>query len=419
MEKFRRIGVLTSGGDAPGMNAAIRAVTRTAIAHGVEVMGIYRGYSGLIDGDIKQLGIRDVSNCINHGGTIQYGIASLYNSALLNNAQYEQPFVLNVNGGILRHHGGWSQDGMLGVNATNRFSRIVVYEEGMTVDTNGKTIAQIAEMPIEGADGSGISAIDLGGPVANLIGAPRVVVENVNGGAGYGATAVADWDPDTRTLKGVHITSHGWGYTQGKVKVTLSTGVQWSKALTGDVITVSANVPGGFTKRGAGTLVLNATNTWAQYTKVEGGTLRANADWAIPAGTAVMLSGGGVMDFNGKTGEVAAVTYGAGGGEIKNAANVKIATDALNFAISAAELAAGKSVAWSGDLDFSKVTVTVTGDLSALAAGRRYTVVEVSGGEATGTPAIVSSELPEFWEYRVTPNGVKLCKVNGCMLMIR
>ena len=72
MKKFRRIGVLTSGGDAPGMNAAIRAVTRTAIAHGVEVMGIYRGYSGLIDGDIKQLGIRDVSNCINHGGTMLY-----------------------------------------------------------------------------------------------------------------------------------------------------------------------------------------------------------------------------------------------------------------------------------------------------------------------------------------------------------
>ena len=72
MEKFRRIGVLTSGGDAPGMNAAIRAVTRTALSHGVEVMGIYRGYSGLISGDIKPLGLRDVSNTINHGGTFLY-----------------------------------------------------------------------------------------------------------------------------------------------------------------------------------------------------------------------------------------------------------------------------------------------------------------------------------------------------------
>ena len=69
MKEFKRIGVLTSGGDAPGMNAAIRAVVRTALSHGVEVMGIYRGYSGLIDGDIKVLEFRDVSNIINKGGT--------------------------------------------------------------------------------------------------------------------------------------------------------------------------------------------------------------------------------------------------------------------------------------------------------------------------------------------------------------
>ncbi len=72
MKTFKRIGVLTSGGDAPGMNAAIRAVTRAALARGVEVMGIYRGYSGLISGDIKPLGVRDVSNVINHGGTLLY-----------------------------------------------------------------------------------------------------------------------------------------------------------------------------------------------------------------------------------------------------------------------------------------------------------------------------------------------------------
>ena len=72
MKKFRKIGVLTSGGDAPGMNAAIRSVTRAAIAHGVEVMGIRRGYSGLIDGDISKLAVRDVSNIINKGGTVLY-----------------------------------------------------------------------------------------------------------------------------------------------------------------------------------------------------------------------------------------------------------------------------------------------------------------------------------------------------------
>ena len=71
-KQFRRIGILTSGGDAPGMNAAIRAVTRTAINFGVEVVGIYRGYRGLIDGDIKVFSMRDVSNIINDGGTMLY-----------------------------------------------------------------------------------------------------------------------------------------------------------------------------------------------------------------------------------------------------------------------------------------------------------------------------------------------------------
>lgn len=69
-QKIRKIGVLTSGGDAPGMNAAIRAVTRTAINMGIQVVGIRKGYNGLIGGDIKELHGRDVSDIINRGGTI-------------------------------------------------------------------------------------------------------------------------------------------------------------------------------------------------------------------------------------------------------------------------------------------------------------------------------------------------------------
>ena len=72
MKVFKKIGILTSGGDAPGMNAAVRAVTRAALNHGVEVMGIYKGYSGLIKKDIRPLYLRDVSNMMNHGGTVLY-----------------------------------------------------------------------------------------------------------------------------------------------------------------------------------------------------------------------------------------------------------------------------------------------------------------------------------------------------------
>ena len=69
---MKKIGVLTSGGDAPGMNAAIRAVVRAGIAKGMEVMGIYRGYNGLINGDIEELKVRSVSDTIQHGGTMLY-----------------------------------------------------------------------------------------------------------------------------------------------------------------------------------------------------------------------------------------------------------------------------------------------------------------------------------------------------------
>jgi 6-phosphofructokinase 1 len=70
MKKIECIGILTSGGDASGMNAAIRAVTRSAIFNGFKVKGIYRGYEGLINGEIKELTSQDVSSIIQRGGTI-------------------------------------------------------------------------------------------------------------------------------------------------------------------------------------------------------------------------------------------------------------------------------------------------------------------------------------------------------------
>ena len=69
-KKIKKIGVLTSGGDSPGMNAAIRAVVRTCAFYDVECVGIYRGYQGMIEGDFKEMGPRSVNNIINKGGTI-------------------------------------------------------------------------------------------------------------------------------------------------------------------------------------------------------------------------------------------------------------------------------------------------------------------------------------------------------------
>ena len=65
----KTIAVLTSGGDAPGMNAAVRAVVRSAISFGMNVYGVMRGYNGLLNGDVKEMNMRSVSDIIQHGGT--------------------------------------------------------------------------------------------------------------------------------------------------------------------------------------------------------------------------------------------------------------------------------------------------------------------------------------------------------------
>ena len=69
---MKRIGVLTSGGDSPGMNPAVRAVVRKAIHEGMEVYGIFQGYQGLIEGNIKKLEVGDVGDIIQRGGTMLY-----------------------------------------------------------------------------------------------------------------------------------------------------------------------------------------------------------------------------------------------------------------------------------------------------------------------------------------------------------
>lgn len=68
----KTIGILTSGGDAPGMNAAIRAVVRTALSKGMKVKGIKRGYSGLLDEEIVDMDAQSVSETIQRGGTVLY-----------------------------------------------------------------------------------------------------------------------------------------------------------------------------------------------------------------------------------------------------------------------------------------------------------------------------------------------------------
>ena len=89
MGTIKSIGILTSGGDAPGMNAAIRAVTRSAIYNGLKVYGIYRGYKGLVTDEIQEFKSQNVSNIIQMGDAQQAGcpVAVLVDTFRMRNAQ--------------------------------------------------------------------------------------------------------------------------------------------------------------------------------------------------------------------------------------------------------------------------------------------------------------------------------------------
>lgn len=96
----KKIGVLTSGGDAPGMNSAIRAVVRAGIKHDIEVVGIRHGYNGLMNGDLVEMSIRSVSNISHRGGTV------LYTARCLEFKEWE---------GVLRAKAACEQNGIEGI----------------------------------------------------------------------------------------------------------------------------------------------------------------------------------------------------------------------------------------------------------------------------------------------------------------
>ena len=100
--KVTKIGVLSSGGDAPGMNAAIRAVVRTGIYHGLEVFGIMRGYQGLIENDIVPMHSRSVANIIQRGGTIlKTARSKVFLEKEGRKKAYENLKVLGINGLVI------------------------------------------------------------------------------------------------------------------------------------------------------------------------------------------------------------------------------------------------------------------------------------------------------------------------------
>ncbi|ALD20665.1 6-phosphofructokinase [Hymenobacter sp. DG25A] len=122
---MKRIGVFTSGGDSPGMNACIRAVVRTAVYHGIEVYGIMRGYSGMIKGEFVRLDSASVSNTIQKGGTI---LKSARSQKFMTKEGRQQAFDQLVNNGI---------EGLVAIGGNGTFTGAKLFEEEFGIPTVG------------------------------------------------------------------------------------------------------------------------------------------------------------------------------------------------------------------------------------------------------------------------------------------
>ena len=122
---MKRIGVFTSGGDSPGMNAAIRAVVRTATYHGIEVYGIMRGYSGMIKGEFVRLDSASVSNTVQKGGTI---LKSARSQTFMTKEGRQRAFDQLVNQGI---------EGLVAIGGNGTFTGAMIFEEEFGIPTVG------------------------------------------------------------------------------------------------------------------------------------------------------------------------------------------------------------------------------------------------------------------------------------------
>jgi 6-phosphofructokinase 1 len=122
---MKRIGVFTSGGDSPGMNACIRAVVRTAVYHGIEVYGIMRGYSGMIKGEFVRLDSASVSNTIQKGGTI---LKSARSQKFMTKEGRQQAFDQLVNNGI---------EGLVAIGGNGTFTGANLFEQEFGIPTVG------------------------------------------------------------------------------------------------------------------------------------------------------------------------------------------------------------------------------------------------------------------------------------------
>ena len=210
--------------------------------------------------------------------------------------------LVNFDGGTFRARTGGNLFNV-GVNAPDA---VRLYAGGAIFDTTNLDVS--VSVPLLAPTGSGVSGISVT-PRGGYIGPPFVTIA---GGGGTGATAIAQFDSASGFVNGITVTCPGYGYT-GVPSVTLSGG--GTNIHPSATASIGSNTSGGLTKLGSSLLLLNATNTYAGATSISNGTLRLNIAAALPANSAINMSGG-VLDLGGFS--ITSGTVNVSGGSIIN-----------------------------------------------------------------------------------------------------
>ena len=349
---------------------------------------------------------------VNNGARLTVDRLSSYKAA--SESVLPDPIIIGFDGGVLsKATDKWSEL----ISSYAQVFKFAVYAKGMTFDTGAcKGNVWPKTCPIVGHVEGGVQSVDATKALAkNWIGAPYVTIS----GDGVGATAVADWDWKARRLKGIRITSHGWGYTQGAVTVTVKSAFT-SVTINGGDVTVGANEIGGFTKLGEDVLTISTTNSWQKWTAVNGGTLKAGSNGAIPSGTELRLNGGtldlGHFDEDAERPVSFTGLVGTGGAVVNGAAKLT-----GEWRISAQKFLDRESTAIEGTLDLSAVTKIVLTDAELLddAAAQLARLALFSATEVVWPENLVFEGVPDGWSVRRTANGLKLGFDKGLMLILR